>query len=103
MTTLAAASPGLKERVPAVSVQEAANAQGSRFVLTLSCPQRPGIIHAVTTFLLEHGFSIDEHKQFDDHVSGTLFLRTAFSGVTGQTPAALAERFQSVADTLSMK
>jgi formyltetrahydrofolate deformylase len=47
-------------------------------VLTLSCPERPGIVHAVTSFLDEGGFDILEHQQVDDHVSGTLFLRTAF-------------------------
>ncbi|MCY0904836.1 formyltetrahydrofolate deformylase [Arthrobacter sp. H14-L1] len=47
-------------------------------VLTLSCPERPGIVHAVTSFLAEGGFDIVEHQQLDDHVSGTLFLRTAF-------------------------
>lgn len=48
------------------------------YVLTLSCPERPGIVHAVTSFLDEGGFDILEHQQVDDHVSGTLFLRTAF-------------------------
>lgn len=48
------------------------------YVLTLSCPERPGIVHAVTSFLDGGGFDILEHQQVDDHVSGTLFLRTAF-------------------------
>ncbi len=46
------------------------------FILTLSCPQRPGIVHAVTAFLFEHGCDIVEHQQFDDTVRGALFLRT---------------------------
>jgi formyltetrahydrofolate deformylase len=45
-------------------------------ILTLSCPQRPGIVHAVTAFLFEHGFDIVEHQQFDDPIRGALFLRT---------------------------
>ena len=48
------------------------------FILTLSCPQRPGIVHAVTAFLFEHGCDIVEHQQFDDPIRGQLFLRTAF-------------------------
>lgn len=48
------------------------------YVLTLSCPERTGIVHAVASFLDEGGFDILEHQQVDDHVSGTLFLRTAF-------------------------
>jgi formyltetrahydrofolate deformylase len=46
------------------------------FILTLSCPQRPGIVHAVTAFLFGHGCDIVEHQQFDDPIRGALFLRT---------------------------
>jgi formyltetrahydrofolate deformylase len=48
------------------------------YVLTLSCPQRPGIVHAVTAFLFGHGCDIVEHQQFDDPIRGALFLRTEF-------------------------
>ena len=50
----------------------------SVFTLTLSCPQRLGIVHAVTRFLYEHNADIVEHQQFDDAVRDKLFLRTAF-------------------------
>lgn len=46
------------------------------FILTLSCPQRAGIVHAVTAFLFTHGCDIVEHQQFDDPIRGALFLRT---------------------------
>ena len=49
------------------------------FTLTLSCAERPGIVHAVSSFLFEHGCDIVEHQQFDDNVGGRLFLRTSFS------------------------
>ena len=48
------------------------------FILTLSCKERPGIVHAVTAFLFENGCDIVEHQQFDDAARGQLFLRTAF-------------------------
>ena len=32
--------------------------QAQKFVLTLSCVEQPGIVHAVTTFLFERGFNI---------------------------------------------
>ncbi|MCU1632928.1 MAG: formyltetrahydrofolate deformylase [Micrococcaceae bacterium] len=51
----------------------------AEFVLTLSCPEQPGIVRAVTAFLADLGFDIVEHQQFDDHVSGNLYLRTAFT------------------------
>jgi formyltetrahydrofolate deformylase len=46
------------------------------FIVTLSCPQRAGIVHAVTAFLFAHGCDIVEHQQFDDPIRGALFLRT---------------------------
>jgi formyltetrahydrofolate deformylase len=46
------------------------------FILTMSCPQRAGIVHAVTAFLFAHGCDIVEHQQFDDPIRGALFLRT---------------------------
>ena len=57
----------------------------AEFVLTLACPERPGIVRAVTTFLADRGFDIVEHQQFDDHVSGKLYLRTAFTGSRTET------------------
>ena len=80
-TTLDARSGGT---VPAVTVEATAarSAPGTRtaeFVLTLACPERPGIVRAVTTFLADRGFDIVEHQQFDDHISGKLYLRTAFT------------------------
>jgi formyltetrahydrofolate deformylase len=74
----------------------------SRFLLTLACPQRPGIVHAVTSFLVEHGFNIDEHQQFDDSVRGNLYLRTAFSEGDALDAAHLTEKFQEIADRFGM-
>lgn len=51
------------------------------FILTLSCPQRAGIVHAVTASLFGHGCDIVEHQQFDDPIRGALFLRTEFVAV----------------------
>lgn len=45
------------------------------FVLSLSCPDRIGIVHAVAGTLAEHGYNILESKQFDDRLSGRFFMR----------------------------
>lgn len=68
--------------VPAVAGAATAvsKTRPAEFVLTLACPERPGIVRAVTAFLADSGFDIVEHQQFDDHVSGNLYLRTAFTG-----------------------
>lgn len=51
-----------------------------RHVLTLQCPEAMGIVHAVTGFLVEHGRTIVELKQYDDMAAGRLFMRVDFAG-----------------------
>ena len=48
------------------------------YILTLSCPDRRGIVHAVTGFLLERDANIEEAAQFNDHASGLFFMRVRF-------------------------
>ncbi len=71
-------------------------------VLTLRCPQQSGIVNAVTSFLVEHDLDIEEHQQFDDRVSGTLFLRTAFTGRNADTLDGLRQAFAPVVDRFGM-
>jgi formyltetrahydrofolate deformylase len=51
---------------------------GSEFVLTLSCPDRAGLVHAVTTFLVGHSGNILESQQFDDRLQNRFFMRVLF-------------------------
>ncbi|MGW0779089.1 formyltetrahydrofolate deformylase [Streptomyces sp. NPDC002835] len=51
---------------------------GSEFVLTLSCPDRAGLVHAVTTFLVDHSGNILESHQFDDRLQNRFFMRVHF-------------------------
>jgi formyltetrahydrofolate deformylase len=74
----------------------------STFILTLSCPQRPGIVHAVTAFLFEQGCDIVEHQQFDDRVRGTVFLRTEFVTARETDAEALSAAFEPVAAEFGM-
>ena len=48
---------------------------GTHWVLTLSCPDRPGIVHAVAGLLAEHGGNITESQQFGDPLTGLFFMR----------------------------
>src|SRR6476620_6425124 len=72
------------------------------FILTLSCKERPGIVHAVSSFLFEHGCDIVEHQQFDDAVRGQLFLLFEVIGNTETDAQRLAEAFRVVADEFGM-
>ena len=55
-----------------------------QFVLTLSCPDRPGIVSAVSTFLAHSGQNILDAQQFNDVATRHFFIRVVFH------PAALA-------------
>ncbi|MGZ5180417.1 MAG: formyltetrahydrofolate deformylase [Ramlibacter sp.] len=48
------------------------------YVLTLSCADRPGIVHAVSGFLLERGGNIEEAAQYNDPATGLFFMRVQF-------------------------
>jgi formyltetrahydrofolate deformylase len=47
-------------------------------ILTLSCPDRPGIVAAVSTLLFEAGCNILDAQQFDDIETGRFFMRVVF-------------------------
>jgi formyltetrahydrofolate deformylase len=73
-----------------------------QFVLTLSCPDRPGIVSAVSTFLAHNGQNILDAQQFTDVETAHFFMRVVFTAadVTVDLPAlqtgfgAIAERFK---------
>lgn len=75
-----------------------------QFVLLLSCPDRPGIVHRVSGFLVEQGANILEAAQFDDVATNRFFMRVQFEIVEPNlTAATLSERFTPVAEALSMQ
>ncbi|KAF3059538.1 Formyltetrahydrofolate deformylase [Daldinia childiae] len=47
-------------------------------ILTLSCPDKPGIVHAVTGLLANHGLNILDLQQFSDRTSKKFFMRVRF-------------------------
>lgn len=68
------------------------------WVLTLSCPDRPGIVAAVAGLLAEHGGNITESQQFGDADSGLFFMRVQVTAAASRESletalAALAQRF----------
>ncbi|MFI8483995.1 formyltetrahydrofolate deformylase [Streptomyces rubrogriseus] len=76
----------------------------SRCVLTLNCPDRPGIVHAVSTFLLGNGCTIVESQQFGERSAGTFFMRVEFEPLDPLTTIdALRDGFTSVPERFSME
>ncbi|MGH3736269.1 MAG: formyltetrahydrofolate deformylase [Micromonosporaceae bacterium] len=51
----------------------------AEFVLTLSCPDRIGIVRAVAGFLADRGCNIVDSHQFSDPASGDFFMRVRFA------------------------
>lgn len=47
-------------------------------ILALSCPDRPGIVSAVSSILFEAGCNITDAQQFDDEEAGRFFMRVVF-------------------------
>jgi formyltetrahydrofolate deformylase len=74
-----------------------------QFVLSLSCPDRPGIVSAVSTFLAHNGQNILDAQQFDDVETKKFFMRVVFTAadlVVGL--AALETGFTAIAERFGM-
>ena len=48
------------------------------YILTLSCPDRKGLVHAVSGFLMEQDGNIEEAAQYNDSGTGLFFMRVGF-------------------------
>jgi formyltetrahydrofolate deformylase len=89
-------------------VTEATKSTARRqFILTLACPDRPGIVYAVASYLVQHGCNILQSEQYDDDAdeySGTFFMRVQFSALDPlETLDRLRIGFTSVADSFQMR
>lgn len=70
--------------------------------LTLSCPNRPGIVTRVTGEIFTHGGDIKEAHQYDDVETGRFFARIVFAVPEGASVADLREGFASVGAEFGM-
>ncbi|MCA0848712.1 formyltetrahydrofolate deformylase [Salipiger thiooxidans] len=74
----------------------------SQIILTASCPVRPGIVAAISTFLAEQGCNIHDSSQFSDIANDRFFMRLSFESENGVTRAALSEGFAGTAASFGM-
>lgn len=91
-----------KKAVPVSTLATPTIAAGD-FVLILSCPDRPGIVHAVSGFLVERGGNIVESQQFGDRLSGRFFMRIDVEVPGVKDVAALRAEFAPVAEEFEMR
>ena len=74
-----------------------------RYTLTLSCPNRPGIVAAVSQRLFEAGGNILESHQFDDVLTGRFFMRVVFNFTGADMPLeALKGQIDALAENFGM-
>ena len=74
-----------------------------QMILTLSCPDRRGIVAAVSTFLFEKSCNIIEAQQFADPTTHVFFMRVSFSlGDGGATLETISDLFKPLGDEFSM-
>ncbi|MCD7098058.1 formyltetrahydrofolate deformylase [Stenotrophomonas sp. MMGLT7] len=71
-------------------------------ILTLSCPDRTGIVYRVSGLLFEAGCNILDSQQYGDEDSGRFFLRVNFDSRDDAVIAAVRERLQALAADYAM-
>src|SRR4051812_42888756 len=81
---------------------QASSSTSATFVLTLLCPDRPGIVHAVSGLLVEHHGNILESQQFDDLAENRFFMRVRFAVEGDATLPSLRAAFAPVAERFDM-
>lgn len=70
----------------------------NRFVLKLSCGDRPGLVASVTRILADNGGNIHESQQFNDGESHRFFMRVVFTLAYGVGIEPLRAVFEQFAD-----
>jgi formyltetrahydrofolate deformylase len=85
---------------------EAGGVSDAQFVLTLSCPDKQGIVHAVSSYLFMTGCNIVDSQQFGDQDTGLFFMRVHFSAETSGYASGGAEKlrasFAAIGDSFQM-
>ncbi|HUZ67837.1 MAG TPA: formyltetrahydrofolate deformylase [Beijerinckiaceae bacterium] len=75
----------------------------AQHLLTFSCPNRPGIVAAVSTYLFERGCNILDAQQFDDTETRTFFMRVVFDPADDRFDfEAIREKFDETAQRFAM-
>ena len=72
-------------------------------ILTFSCPDRTGIVHAVTGVLAEQGGNIAEAAQYNDQATERFFMRVQFTLPHAQAEPVLRAALAALGERLQMK
>lgn len=88
--------------VPQPASAAAPDPVSEQYVLTLSCPDKQGIVHAVSSYLFMTGCNIEDSQQFGDHDTGLFFMRVHFSVDATVTVEKLRASFAAIGDAFRM-
>ncbi|MEU3985504.1 formyltetrahydrofolate deformylase [Streptomyces sp. NPDC026672] len=77
-------------------------ARADQYVLTVTCPDKQGIVHAVSSYLFMTGCNIEDSQQFGDHDTGLFFMRVHFSAEPPVTLEKLRASFAAIGDSFHM-
>lgn len=77
------------------------NVSDTKLILTISCPDGPGIVHAVSNIIVENQGNIIQSQQFGDPDTGLVFMRVELECPAGRAPIEVgmeefAKRFDAV-------
>ena len=72
----------------------------AQYILALSCPNQPGIVAVVSTYLFEHNCNILDAQQYDDTESTIFFCRIVFDRV--EDFEALRDGFAPIAERFTL-
>lgn len=72
-------------------------------ILGISCPDKSGIVHAVSSFIVNVGGNITESQQFEDRDTRLFFMRVEFDVTETSDLTKIQESFQPIAEEFSMK
>lgn len=79
-------------------------AQSASGILTVVCPDRPGIVAAITGFLAGHGANILDLQQHSDLFDQTFFMRVEFDPIAMDIgPQDFGPLFAPVAEPFGMR
>ena len=73
-----------------------------QYILTLSCPDKQGIVHAVSSYLFMTGCNIEDSQQFGDRDTGLFFMRVHFRAVSPVKVEDLRASFAAVGESFGM-
>jgi len=72
------------------------------YILTIQCPDKPGIVATVAAALSNHNCNIEDAAQYNDHACGQFFMRVIFAPIKENAHIAFEKAFTDIAKDYEM-